>query len=506
MNWTGRPSSLITVHAAAAPLYRAEVTDQKDRAGDLPVGGAHDGEQAAAFSPEALTSELSQAAETDPGSERLASTQLRGVMKNAGVLLGGRSVNAVLSLGYLAISARAVGVDDFGVMVLINAFALAIGEIAKFQSWQAVLHYGTKPLTEGRLGAFQEVLKLSLMLDLLSALAGLAIGMGGAALAGQFLGWPPEARPVGMFYALSIVFMVTATPTGVLRLYDRFDILSAQQAISSLVRVVGCGAVYLFGGGLPALAVAWFAGQGAALIYLFGAMALELRRRGSLTGVRWLTLPKAKDFPGFWRFVWSTNLSATLDIAFTHVGTLVVGQHLGPAQAALFRIARQVADALAKPAKLVVAALYPELARLWAAGDVKGLRRLALQVGGAGGAIATLILVVAAFAGAPLLGLLLGAKFTAAGDLTTWLVASAAVGIWALPLEPLLISTGRAGLALRIRMLISALYLCALFPAVRHYGLIGAGAADLVAAVLMLFGMLIPVLKWYRAPSAPSRP
>ncbi len=81
-------------------------------------------------------------------------------------------------------------------MVLINAFALAIGEVAKFQSWQAVLHYGAKPLSEGRLGDFQQVVKLSLLLDVLSAIAGVAIGVGGSLLAAKWLGWPPEAKPV----------------------------------------------------------------------------------------------------------------------------------------------------------------------------------------------------------------------------------------------------------------------------------------------------------------------
>ncbi|MEH6677535.1 MAG: hypothetical protein V7702_09955, partial [Phenylobacterium sp.] len=35
---------------------------------------------------------------------------LRRVLANTGVLLGGRAVNAVLSLGYMALAARSLGI------------------------------------------------------------------------------------------------------------------------------------------------------------------------------------------------------------------------------------------------------------------------------------------------------------------------------------------------------------------------------------------------------------
>jgi O-antigen/teichoic acid export membrane protein len=365
-----------------------------------------------------------------------------------------------------------------------------------------VLHYGTRPLAEGRINDFQRVVRLSLILDFVSAVVGVAIGIAGIHFFQNFLRWPPEAVPIGTAYALSIAFMVTATPTGVLRLFDRFDILAVQSMVSSVVRLAGSLLVWLLHGGLGGMAVAWFLGNAAALIYLFGATWYELGRHNLLKGFRWRGVGLAKDFPGFWRFVWATNLSATLELAFTQVGTLVIGAVAGAGPAALFRIARQVSDALAKPAKLVVQALYPELARMWMVGDRKGLVRLALQVGVLGGALATTLLLLTSFFGKYFLGFIMTKNFEPAAPVMTWLMAAAAIGVWALPFEPMLISTGRAGAAVRVRLVVSVFYLCALVPAVKAYGLIGAGVAELVSALLMFTGMLISVLRWYRAPSA----
>jgi O-antigen/teichoic acid export membrane protein len=422
------------------------------------------------------------------------------VMKNAALLIGGRSLNAPLSLAYLALSARALGVHDFGVVVLVNAFALTVGNLAKFESWQAVLHYGSKPLAEGDHNDFHRILRFSLVLDLISAVAGLAIGLAGAAFFGRLMGWPPDATLPGMAYATCTVFMVAATPTGVLRMFGRFDLLALQSAASSAVRVVGSAIAWRLDGGIVGVLVAWYLGQVAAFLVLAVLALVELRKRGHRR-IR-PTGPLTRGFPGLWRFVWATNISSSLEQVFTQAGSLAVGGLLGPADAGFFRIARQVATAIAKPAQLVVYALYPELAKLKAAGQIADLRQLALRVGLAGGAVATLLVAVALLAGRPLLALVLGPDFADGARVLAWLVAAAGIGIWGLPLEPMLISTGRAGSAVRVRIVVSVLFLAALFPLTREFGLDGAGAASVGAALLMLAGMLASVIRWSRSVAA----
>jgi O-antigen/teichoic acid export membrane protein len=432
---------------------------------------------------------------TGPASPSNPAPLFRTVMANAALLLGGRSLNAPLSLAYLALSARALGVHDFGVVVLVNAFALTLGSVVKFESWQAVLHYGTAPLTEGRHGDFHRILRFSLLLDGLSAIAGLALGLAGAAFLGPLMGWPREATLPGMAYVTSTVFMVAATPTGVLRVFGRFDQLALQSPIGSAVRVAGAGAVFLLHGGVGWMLAAWYAGVVASFLALSVAAVVELRRRGH--GGAWRVRgPLTAGFPGLWRFVWATNLSSSLDQVFTQTGSLAVGGLLGPADAGFFRIARQVATAIAKPAQLVVFALYPELARLQASGDHKRLRQLAGQVGLAGGAVGTALLLLAVLLGRPVLTAVLGPGFAAAEPVLVWLVAAAAIGIWALPLEPILISTGRAGTAVRVRLAVSVAFLAVLFPATHAFGLSGAGAASVAASLMIFFGLLIAVLRW----------
>src|SRR5690606_15200073 len=73
---------------------------------------------------------------------RQAAAMIRRALQNTGWLMGARGINAVLSLIYLALATRALGLAGFGSFVLVIAFAQAVTGIASFQTWQVVVRWG----------------------------------------------------------------------------------------------------------------------------------------------------------------------------------------------------------------------------------------------------------------------------------------------------------------------------------------------------------------------------
>lgn len=419
---------------------------------------------------------------------------LRRVVTNAGTLLGGRTLNAVFSLAYVAIAARALGVKDLGVLVLIHAFAQFLGEVVKFQSWQTILRYGTQPLLEGRITDFQRVLRFTVVLDLASTALGIAIGIAGAVLLADRLGWTADQAPAAALYVVTIAFMVSATPLGLLRLFNRFDVMARQAALIAMLRLIGSAVALWLKAPMEGFLLAWAVGTIGSWLYLAGSAYGELRKRDLAKGISWRG-PLAVGMPGAWRFAWNTNLSSTLEVAFTHLATLLVGGMVGPAQAAFWRVGRQVADAIAKPAKLLIPALYPELARLQAERRHVAMWRLARNVGLLAGGVGTVLLAVSALAGPALLTTVMGKGFEPAAAVMTWQVAAAVIGVFALPLEPMLISLGKPGLAVRVRLVVSAAFLAILPFLVTRFGLIGAGAGLVAASIGLALGMLYFMLR-----------
>ncbi len=415
-------------------------------------------------------------------------TPIKRVLANAGQLLSGRVVNAVVGLAYIALTARSLGKETMGVVVIINAFAQFLGEVAHFESWQTVIAFGTGPLMDKDKTKFQQVLRLSMMLDLISSVIGVGLGLLGAWLFWKQLSWPPGMSGYGALYALSIGVMTSATGVGLLRLFDRFRYLAAEQAVSSFVRMVGCAICALTHAPIQYFLLAWAAGTFASFFYIAAIAFRDLKKRGLLDGFS-LWGPTSQGLPGVWRFALSTNFSGTLEVGFTHVLTMAVGAILGPTQAAYWRIGKQVADGMAKPARLMVPALYPELAKLRAAGGQQAMTKLAMQIALIGGAAAGVLLLVSLVAGRWILETVMGPAFGAAAGVMNWQVAAAAIGVMTLPLEPMLVSMRAAGAALMVRLVVVIAYFAALVPLIRTFGLAGAGAALVASALALAIGM-----------------
>ena len=67
---------------------------------------------------------------------------MKRLWQNIGWLLGGRGFNAVMSLVYLAIATRALGLEGFGYFAIIIALGQTVTGLANFQTWQFVVRWG----------------------------------------------------------------------------------------------------------------------------------------------------------------------------------------------------------------------------------------------------------------------------------------------------------------------------------------------------------------------------
>ncbi|MFQ5784518.1 MAG: lipopolysaccharide biosynthesis protein [Alphaproteobacteria bacterium] len=401
----------------------------------------------------------------------------RRVFRNAGVLLGGKAASGLFGLGALALTARALGPELFGVLVLIHTYTQIVAGLTTFQSWQAVIRYGAVCLEDDRRGDFQGLIKYTVLLDLGGAVGGAAIAAACAPTVGAWLGWSGDATSLAVFYSVAILFTVKAMPTGVLRLFNRFDALAVQMAVAPAVRLAGAAVAYAVGGGLWAFLAAWLVAGAAGSLTLVVMGWRELARRGLTRGMRLSLKGATKPHPGLWRFVWSTNLQSSVAAATGQLGTVTVGWILGPAAAGLYKIASQIANVLITPSGLLQRSIYPELARLSAQGGRRVLWRAVARAGLLAGSVAALAVPVLAVAGEPLIRLIAGAEYVDAYGVLVLLALAATVSIYGFALEPVMFAMGKPGTLLRVTVVVAVCYFLALVILLRTMGLAGAGIA-----------------------------
>jgi len=416
----------------------------------------------------------------------------RRIFANAGLLLTGRAANGVMALATLSLMARGLGAENFGVVVLVQTYVLVITGLATFQSWQALIRYGAISLKSDNPVAFQNLVKFTTLLDLMGILAGVLIGYFGAPLVGPMLDWSPEVVGYAQLYSLLIFFTLIATPTGLLRLFDRFDLLTIQASITPLFRLIGVAIAFALDTPLWGYLLAWFAAGVIGGVTLMWLGWREAARKGRLKGMTWSLSGLSQGHDSIWKFSIVSNAHTSLQLVTGHMAVFLVGALAGPTAAGLYKIGKDVATTLTKPAEMLNQSIYPEFARLGSDNAWSAFPRLIVRGGAVGGAVGLALLAVCAVLGQPFLTLVFGAEFAAAHIVLVLLVAAATLTIAGFSMDPALYALGRPGIPLQVNVFaVFAVFLPLLLWLGERQGAAGAGFASLASSAVIFTAMAV---------------
>lgn len=381
-----------------------------------------------------------------------ADTGLRRILKNTGWLIGGNSFAAVCSLAYLAILARSLGVKDFGHFWLIFGAGLMVVELAKFETWQMVIRFGTPLVAKRDWDAFGRLAMGGGVMDV----AGAAIGCALAWLVIIYLGPTFELNSeyittAFMFVCVFVLARVSA-PIGVLRALDRFDIAVKVGAMTPISRLAAAIIIWWSGASVEKFLLAW-----ALIELLTGIMYWILVGRIASQAMKWKNLRHVgrvpQEHPGLFRFLGITYASTTVWGIIQQGPLLAVGYILGTSAAGIYRIADQIAKALSKLATLSAQALYPEVNRQHHESPRDQFGKLLKRVNITVIIAATVVVALAFSVGGPVLELIGGEPFRRGGPVLVPLVLATSLELASVAYEPVLHAMGKAHYQLYQRIL-----------------------------------------------------
>jgi len=414
----------------------------------------------------------------------------RSLLKNSSYLGASRIVAAIAGIATLAMAGRGLGVVMFGTLVLIQSYAKAASGLSKFESWQLIVRYGGQALSEGRPEEFKTSTGFAFALDVVSGIGGMIVAVLVLPFLAPWFGIAQEDLWLALLYCTMLPTMAAATPTGVLRSLNRFDLISWQGTFSPISRVILTTIAFVMQAPFAAYVVIWYVTDlGADLVFWFLAWR-ELKREGLLQGIRPTLRPTT--LPGAWRFAIHVNLTASVMAAWSPIARLVVGGLLGPTGAALFRVGSTLADAAQRPADQLAKVFYPEIMRM----DVRTKKpwKLMVRSSAFAGGIALLAVLILFVGGKPLVQLLFGKDFLGAYPVLMVLLAVPLMGVLSFPLPPMLYALDRPDAPLKARLIGTAAFFLLVAPLSWKYGVVGAAVAfDLgfAATVLTLIAQLL---------------
>lgn len=410
--------------------------------------------------------------------------------RDSSYLLSGQVGGAVLRLINLGIAARVLGPHDYGSVALVMAYAGTIDRLCNFQSWQPIIRYGADLLDVEQRRRLARLLTLGFSVDLLTALAASGIGFALSFLVFPLFDWDPIFSTLGRAYLLTLPFHATGAMKGALRLFGRFDLIGKQSLWGpavALVLLVVVGLAYELSPLSVVLiyALADIAASGVYLVY--GGSVLRARQlEPSWSARNWREL--ARDFPGFTRFLVSSNLNGTSKLAITDLDTLLSGIVLGPSGAAFYRITKSIAKVITMGSGAVYETLYPEFAKLVARRQSSEMLRVGRRIGLWLAGASMLVVALFALVGQPVIEHTVGPEYAPIYGAFLIYGVGLALQMLSVPLSAQLLALNLPTAAMRWYWLAAILFLVAFYGLGSSTGLLGACAAFSLYWVVFLSG------------------
>jgi O-antigen/teichoic acid export membrane protein len=415
--------------------------------------------------------------------EKAEKSGLFRILQNTAWLLGGKTFGGILSLFYLAIVTRTLGVEGFGQFALIVGTGQAIALFVSFQTWQVIVRFVDAKTADADDDRYSNLIALCTLFELAGGLAGVALAYGFVAIAGPYLGWDAVLSGQAFAFAAVILLAIKSTPTGVLRVANRFDLTAYAESVVPLVRMIGALVIWLTQPTIAGFLLVWAAGE---VISALTCWALAYRQSAHV--MRFPTPSRARaawrQTEGIGAFLFISNAGTTLNGFAQNIGLIIIGLFVSPAAAGLYRIASQLSGAMAKISTLLSRAIFAEVNWARADGGKDAMRALygranrLLYISGA------LVLAVIVMAGKPVLTLMSGPEFAPAYPIMVMLGLAAVINLIGAMNEPTLLSGEGAGKAMVLQAAATGVYAGLMTLFLPPYGAMGAAGAMVGFAIV----------------------
>ncbi|SMX47308.1 lipopolysaccharide biosynthesis protein [Actibacterium lipolyticum] len=413
------------------------------------------------------------------------------VLKNMSWLFSAHIMIAALGLISLAVTARALGPAGLGILAIVESYVRIVDRLLRLEPWQAVIKYGVDALEREEKGRFHRLIKLSILIDLAGGFLAGSVAIALAWFIAPRLGLPDDGFKYICLVALALFLSLRPTGIAVLRIYDRFDKLAKLDVFVAVLRLVLCVLAYWFDLGIWAFLAILLVQSLADGILAFVYALIELTKRGDHHIMRTRARDAISENLGFLRFLWNSNFNVILRQSSQRFDVIILAALVDPAAVGFFHVAKRTANAALRFGRPLRQAIYPEIARIWARGEVARFARVVTRT-------STLVFLVAFVCFVPIalnlpaiLATFLGEEFRDAASLVTVQALAVIVYLSGIILNPTLLSMGKDKELVRITIIATIAFFALFVPLVKTFGATGAAISHLLFNLIWMAGCLV---------------
>ncbi len=306
------------------------------------------------------------------------------LVNNFIVLISGDAFVSVLNIISTAIIINAIGLEQNGMILMIQTYALFFDQAFNFKSFQALIKYLSITLHNKDIKNTKSYINQSLFLDFITAMIATIVGFICLDFVINLMGWNPSIKIYITIYLITIIFNLSGTCIGILRIFNKYNYITYINVSAGVFRFL----LFLIGL-IGKLNFTYFLATEICysimknLLYMI--FSYKVLRENSLQDFYKFKLKLDKSF---FMFNLYSNITLTIDLPVGTLTTFIINKYLGFEMISIYKIFEKIGSLLGRLSEPLNQIIYPELNNLVSRNDKnsakKLVRNLVLGIGGFG--------------------------------------------------------------------------------------------------------------------------
>lgn len=407
------------------------------------------------------------------------------LIKNALLIFSGDGFASLLGLVSFGLLVRSVSAEELGNYTLILSSVVLVDKLFNFQSWQALIQYGSSLDIQEK--EAEGLFNYGIILDILSAILAFSFLQSTAHIVCDFFNLGKEYLSTLRVYGLVILFNVEGMPTAVFRLEDKFSVFAYRSGLIAIMKLVLFVALFYASANLH-----WFL-IGTLLAQISGSLYLIIRS-GKIVKIRpWRYLTKSfflnihKDNPGLLKFLLYTNFQSSTKLLTSMLDVFLVSKFLGNTQLGYFQVVKQVSRVFTQMSAPLYKAIYPEFTKLVRSERLRELKTSVIRITLIAIFSCTLIYFGFLWKGEVLLRLYAGVGFSESFSILKVYLPGVFIFMSTFPLTPALLALNKPQIPLLTALISSAVFLVSFILGYKYQGNLAIGYSYTLMTIVWLF-------------------
>lgn len=279
------------------------------------------------------------------------------ISKNFLVVFLGDGFSSVLTLLNLSIMVKILGLNESSIVNLVIAYTLVFDTIFNFQSFNAIIKFVPKAIINKNFEIVKSYFKQGFILDLVTAFISFLF----ANLLLEFLcyifKWDRIVIDLIRVYSLSILFNITGTSIGIIRVYNKFKYSSYINVFVNSLKFIFYVMSFIVRVNM------WYFITVELVFTLLNMVMLFIVTRyilikNNINGVFRNKSPWDKEFL---KFNFYCNFMTTLDVPISHLTPFLINSFVGIEFISVYKIIEKIGGIVSKVASPLVNIIYPEI-------------------------------------------------------------------------------------------------------------------------------------------------